>query len=191
MTRIPIGYLAIFLPALHAVAAAAIAPTTITLRPTAQATGEVVVLQDVAEVTPPQAAQALANMELGPTPAPGVPRTLTAGYVKVRLRRAGVNLEGTLFQGERTVVTRAAAAHTSLPVATPPAPTAATPGTGPDLKPGAKVVLLLRVGSLQITTEAEALRACNIGQEGLFRVRETQAMVKARLLDPQRAEVIR
>jgi hypothetical protein len=174
--------------ALHA---ESVAPTAITLRPTVQVSAATVLLSDVAQVTPAEAAQALAGAELGPAPTPGTARTFTAGYVKVRLRRAGVNLRATVFQGEQCMVSRAAGSSAQAPVSTMSGSEAAAGAMSPDVRIGGKVTLVVRLGGLQITTEAEALNACVVGQEALFRVRDTRATVKARLLDHETAEVIR
>ena len=190
MTRNPFWHTATLLLALNALAAATpIAPAAITLKPRAQVSAAMVLLSDVAEVLPPEAAQALAGVELGPAPAPGVERTVTAGYVKVRLRRAGVDLDKTVFQGERTLVI--CLAPPSAPAPAPPT-AAPRPGDGAvGVKSGAKVTLVVQVGGLRIATEAEAVQACYINQEGLFRVRETRALVRARLISHDTAEVIR
>lgn len=167
------------------------APSSIVLLPTAQVAGAVVLLGDVAQVMPLEAAQALAALDLGPAPGPGVARTITAGYVRVRLRRAGVNLATTVFTGEQTTVT-------SVGVSTPEegglfsarsVPRIAEPSA--EVKPGAKVTLFVRAGGLQIAAQAEALRPCGVGHDGLFRVCETRATVRARLVDHETAEVLR
>lgn len=172
-------------------AAASPAPTSITLRPTAEVSGAVVLLGDVAQVMPPEAAQALADVDLGPSPGPGVVRTITAGYVKVRLRRVGVNLAATAFAGERTEVSSAPAHAPQVSDARPEGKGPMPGEPSPELKCGGKVTLLVRVGGLQIAAQGEALRPCSVGQEGLFRVCETRTTVMARLLDHESAEVTR
>ena len=176
-------------------ALAAPALQSLAFRDVATITGPRVTLGELAAIQPPEAAAALASLDLGPAPLPGGSRALTVGYVKQRLRHEGLNLATVTFSGPAQVTLSrplpdplAAADPTLGGLATPLA--AHRPATA-DLRSGALVVLRVRNVGLLIETPGEALCACSIGHIGRFRVIQTRALVLARLLDLSSAEVVR
>lgn len=170
-------------------AAAAAALQGIELAPTAQVTGDWVNLGDIAAVQPDEQAQALAGTPIAPAPQPGGSRSISAGYVRLRLRAAGVDLTGVAFSGaDRVQVTRA-------PAGLPGRGTAPSVGGGPQeaalmVRRGALVKLVVRAGTMAIETRGELMRDCAVGQVGRFRVEETRATVPALLLDRATAQVM-
>ena len=161
----------------------------IELAPTAQVTGDWVTLGDIAVVQPDERAQALAGTPIAPAPQPGGSRSISAGYVRLRLRAAGVDLTGVAFSGaERVQVTRA-------PAGVPGGGAFPSAGAGPPeavvvIRRGALVKLIVRAGPMAVETRGELLRDCALGQVGRFRVEETRTTVSALLLDHAKAQVM-
>lgn len=193
-----------FLTALLAICAAtwpSPVPESITVRPEALIAGDVVTLGDIADITPPEAAQAAARIVILPAPPVGCTGRVARGYLRLRLRRAGLNPEAITISGaDSTRLSRPeppAPAITAPPAGHPPAASVAGPTAPPQalaLPPvprGTRLRLAVRIGTLTIETTAELLAAAVPG--GLCRVRipETMAVLDARLLDPSTAEVTR
>ena len=77
----------------------------IALRTQVAAEGPEVLLGQIAEITAPaELAGKLAAVSLGSAPVAGSQRTLQVGYLKLRLRRFGVNPETVDWQGESVMV---------------------------------------------------------------------------------------
>ena len=187
-------------------AAAATQPAlqTLQLREQATAAGDWVTLAEIATVKPQAHAQAIGATRLTPAPPPGGSRNVSLGYIKMRLRRAGVDLREVQFTGAtRVCVSRAPLESTPhhQAVTRPAAPTPGAGGTRPapagppqeqiKVRRGTIVRLLVRRGALTIETTGELSRDCVVGALGKFRVHETRAYVVARLTDATTAEVIR
>jgi hypothetical protein len=184
--------LALLIAASWVCAQPAPAPQSISFRSETEVTGEAVTLGELATFEPPEAAAGLASLVIAAAPSPGQSRSLTAGYLRLRLRHAGLDLTGMgITCPERVTVSRKAVA------APPPAETrtrtapAAKLATPPVLRPGARVTLLVRAGGLTVQTPGECMEACAAQATGRFRVIETRATVYARVLDATSAEVIR
>jgi hypothetical protein len=182
---------------------------SVELRPAATVSAGAVLLADIAVIEPPAAAGELATVEIGPAPLPGGSREFAAGYVRLRLRKAGVDLKGVAFRGaERVSVSRqapppvasVAAAEPSEP-ARQTADAAPTPATADELLPppaapvqvrrGTICRLVLSTGGLSVEALGELMMPCAVGQIGKFRVAETRALVAALLTSASTAEVIR
>lgn len=180
---------------------------SVELRPAATVSAGAVLLADIAVVEPPAAAGELATVEIGPAPLPGGSREFAAGYVRLRLRRAGVDLKGVAFRGaERVSVSRqappppaeaAAEAEPSEPLrqTADAAPTAddlpPSPAAAVKLRRGTIFKLVLSTGGLSVEALGELMMPCAVGQIGKFRVAETRALVAAQLTSATTAEVIR
>lgn len=170
-------------------AAATAALQSIELAPAAQVSGDWVNLGDIAAVQPEKQAQALAATPIAPAPPPGGSRSISAGYVRLRLRAAGVDLGGVAFSGaERVQVTRAPAG--AFGATAGPSPDAGAQEAAVVIRRGALVKLVVRVGTMAVETRGELLRDCAVGQVGRFRVEETRAIVPALLLDRATAQVM-
>jgi hypothetical protein len=75
--------------------------TTVRLKAEAEVRGEVVRVADVADVAGSEEAKArIGAVVVGPSPLPGDVRMISAGYVKLRLRRAGIGAEAAAVEGE-------------------------------------------------------------------------------------------
>jgi len=186
--------LALLIAASWVCAQPAPAPQSISFRSETEVTGEAVTLGELATFEPPEAAAGLASLVIAAAPSPGQSRSLTAGYLRLRLRHAGLDLTGmTITCPERVTVSRKAAAapppaETRTGIRATPAAKLATP---PVLRPGARVTLLVRAGGLMVQTPGECMETCAAQATGRFRVIETRATVYARVLDATSAEVIR
>lgn len=183
--------LALLIAASWVCAQPAITPQSLCFRSETEVTGEAVTLGELATLEPPEAAAGLASLVIAAAPSPGQSRSLTAGYLRLRLRHAGLDLTGMKITcPERVTVSRKAAA--APPVETGPRATpAAKLATSPVLRPGARVTLLVRAGGLTVQTPGECMETCAAQATGRFRVIETRATVYARVLDATSAEVIR
>lgn len=170
--------------------AAAPALQSVQLRASAHVSGDWVTLAELAIVAP-KAQAALAALAIAPAPPPGGTRNVSLGYLKLRLRRAGVDLSGVTFSGpDRVAVSRGGrSAASSGP--TSRAGASAKGLARETLRRGATVKLVLRRGALVVETSGDLLRDCAIGDLGKFRVDKTRAIVSARLTDRMTAEVVR
>jgi hypothetical protein len=97
----------------------------VVLRAEATVDAAEVLLGQIADVqATPELSARLAQVSLGSGPLAGGQRTIEAGYVKLRLRRFGIDPAGVDLQGERVTVSSAKAASER------PAPQAGTPSPG-------------------------------------------------------------
>lgn len=190
--------------ALGGLAAGQPTPTAVELREACQVSGDWVLLGDIAQVSPPEAAAALACLPVAPAPPPGTTRTIALGYLKVRLRRERVDLGHTDFSGaEAVVVSRAAAPASSGPATITgvaesfgPAPVESSVGTAPPSTPlqlgrGTRLRLVVRCAGLTVEATGELLGPAQVGTVARLRVVETQSVVWARISGPTEAEVVR
>jgi hypothetical protein len=175
---------------------------SIALRDCVTVSGDQVTLGDLAELAPAEAAAEGGALAVTPAPPPGMSTEITRGYLRLRLRRAGLRLEGISFSGPDHVrVTRAAALPPpgrGLRALPPGGGTAsgasATPAEASGLPPvprGARLRLVLRLGLLTVETPAELVAAAVPGGACRVRTLESRVVMDARLLDSQTAEVNR
>jgi hypothetical protein len=181
-------------------APAPVAPAlqSIALRAEATVTGDRVTLGDLADLAPAGAAAAAGALDVTPAPPVGCSTQIARGYLRLRLRRAGLRLEGIAFTGpDRITVTRLAPPPgPSAGEATPTAPAgaAAPPAALPALPTvprGTHLRLVLRIGELTVETSAELLAAAVPGGPCRVRTTDSRVVLEARLLDSQTAEVKR
>ena len=162
----------------------------IALKPSAQVSGSQVTLADIATVEPPAAAAQYGPLVVAPAPSPGQTRSVTVGYLRVRLRRQGLDLTGVIFSGpERVLVSRSAEAPPAAVAVPGPAAAGILPAMA--IKPGSRLKIILRAGDLTIEAEGESLGPCALGEVAKFRLTQTRSVVSAKLLDLNTAEVIR
>lgn len=188
---------------------------SVELKASATVAGGTVTLGDIAVLQPAEAGAAA--IEIGPAPLPGASRELAVGYVRLRMRKAGVDLKSVSFTGaEKVAVTRealqtagaeavvdpvvdvpasAAGGEVAATPAAPSRPSAPRPAAlaqpRETVQRGSIFRLTLRSGGLSVDALGELLNPCAVGQIGKFRVNETRAMVAAMLVSDNTAEVIR
>ncbi len=169
--------------------------TVIELSEAAEITADRIELGALATVTGPEPVrERLAALDIGPAPLPGRSRTLTLGYLKMRMRRWGLKPERFMFTGAPQVeVSRLAQA---VPV-TPPGPEQAsaepvTPAPAPVVvKRGARLQLSVVCGAVCILAEATTLEDGVVGQRVKMRVEQTRQTVWGTLLSPTTATLTR
>ncbi|MCE5219223.1 hypothetical protein LLH03_19580 [bacterium] len=184
--------LALLIAASWAWAQPAPAPQSISFRTETEVVGEAATLGELATLEPPEAATGLASLVVAAALSPGQSRSLTAGYLRLRLRHAGLDLTSVQVTcPERVTVSRkAVAAPPTAETKARTTPAAQVPASQV-LRPGARVTLLVRAGGLTVQTPGECMETCVALGTGRFRVIETRATVYARVLDATSAEVIR
>ncbi len=134
----------------------------------------------------------LEEVDLGPSPLPGSSRRLTAGYIKMRLRRSGVNCGDLTFAGADAVTVHRAAPRppaadtseeecdeTGMPAPDLPAPVEVGRGT--------RVHLTVVSGAITIGAEATLLEGAVVGGRAMMRVQQTRETVTAELIGPTEA----
>lgn len=166
----------------------------IELHETVVVTGERIVLGDLGEISDAgEEAQTLAEVDIGPAPLPGRARALTVGYLKMRLRRSGIDCADLTFVGAGTVRVRAAG-----PIPRPaagaaeddePAQEAATPT--PIVPRGAVVQITVRCGAVWVTADATTLEEAPVGGMVRLRIEQTRETVTARLVSSTAALIDR
>jgi hypothetical protein len=161
--------------------------TTLTLRPQVTITTAEIALGQVVEIVcPPEMSARLAQVSLGSAPVPGLTRSITVGYLRLRLRRYGINPGTLTLVGETTVVQRA-----PDPVA-PPTPTAATraasqPGEAADppcIRRSDVVVVQVHCGGVIITLEGRACQAGHPGETVTVSIPNTSRTLEAQVVGP-------
>ncbi|MEA3402916.1 MAG: hypothetical protein U9R79_16875 [Armatimonadota bacterium] len=168
---------------------------TIELPERVQIEGLRITLADLAEIdAPEQRARRLGAIDVGPAPLPGGSRGLTVGYLKMRLRRCGIDCEALTFTGAtRVEVARAAAPPEGGPRASaegdatedapPPEPTV--------VKRGSRVRLSVVCGAVRIIAEATTLERGVVGSRARLRVEQTRETVVGQLTSATEAVIRR
>ena len=170
---------------------------TIELAVRVQVAGPAIVLGDLAEVRAPATeADTLRAVVIGPAPLPGGERALSVGYLKLRLRRAGIDCGSVSFTGAAQVLV------SSAPAQRPAAAVSAGPDAGggetgcampaaPVVPRGSTVRLVLDWGALRVTADATTLEAAAVGGFVRLRLAQTGETVTARLAGPGEALITR
>ena len=80
------------------------AQSVITLKKSARVTSPRITLSQVAEISaPPELVAKIGAIDIGRTPLPGRGRFITRGYIKIRLRAAGIDPDAFIFEGPEAV----------------------------------------------------------------------------------------
>lgn len=168
---------------------------TVELAERAQIAGPEIRLGDLGEVRgPAEEAEALRAVVIGPAPLPGGARALSVGYLKLRLRRAGIDCSSVRFAGAAEVLVSSTLAPQAAGAADPCRADAngVPPATTAPLLPrGSAVRLLLDWGALRVTAEATTLEAAAVGAFVRVRLAQTGETVTARLVGPGEALITR
>jgi hypothetical protein len=129
---------------------------------------------------------------VGQAPLPGRSRAVTRGYLKMRLRAAGLCDRDFEFDGAEVVqVERAGSAAGSGAGAV--APTPRPPGSPPDLAVGRGEALLVRAcfGLVEVRAEATALEPGRVGETIWAQIKGGRQKILVRVTGPHTAEVSR
>ncbi len=163
------------------------------LRETARVETERIRLGEVAELDcTDEEAATLAELDLGPAPLPGGSRRLSAGYIKMRLRRCGVDCDEVDFAGAPAVqVHRPGAA----PAPRKPPREGTTDGQDGEadrpapveIDRGTRIHLTVACGAVFIGAEATLLEDAVVGARAKMRVEQTRETVMAQIVRPTEA----
>lgn len=169
---------------------------TVELTERVQVAGPVILLGDLGEVRgPADEAAALRSVVIGPAPLPGGERALSVGYLKLRLRRAGIDCGSVEFNGAAEVLVSCAPAVRPAEVAGPMegagGDAATTSAPAPVVPRGSAVRLVLDWGALRVTADATTLDAAAVGAFVRLRLAQTGETVTARLIGPGEALMAR
>ncbi len=170
----------------------------INLHERVQIDGDRILLGQLADIDAVgERAEALATVSVGPAPLPGRERTLTVGYLKLRLRRCGIDCGALTFTGAEqvTVAGPPAATVAFAPAAGDPsaADAANVPGApAPIVVPrGTRVRLAVECGAVRVLADATTQEDAAVGALVRLRVEQTRETVSAQLLSPTQALITR
>ncbi len=161
--------------------------------------GDRILLSELGEIAAASdEAEALGRVDIGPAPLPGRERTLTVGYLKMRLRRCGIDCASVTFAGAHEVRVSGPPAAAPLRVE-PGADDAADVQAGggeaapaPVLVPrGTRVRLAVVCGTVRIVADATTQEKAAVGAIVRVRVAQTRETVTAQLIGPTEALITR
>lgn len=171
---------------------------TVELADRARVTAPEILLGDLGEIRgTAEEVAALRAVVVGPAPLPAGTRRLSVGYLKLRVRRSGLDCATISFTGAPQVLVSsppaappASATHRGAPadsagrarVGTPPAATVPRRST---------VRLVLDWGAVRIVADATTLQAAPVGALVPLRLTQTGETVTARLIGPGEAIITR
>jgi hypothetical protein len=171
---------------------------TIELRESVQVGGDLITLGQLAKITPEEQTEQLGAIEVGPAPLPGDNRCLTRGYLKMRLRRGGVDCASVTFSGAETVEVRRAPMPTATQRQAPGEVEAADPpGARPSVpepivvERGTRVRLSVVCGAVCVGAEATLMEDAVVGGRAKMRVEQTRETVVAQIVQPEEAVIRR
>ena len=170
---------------------------TVDIREQATVSSSTICLEQVAEITASdEATHTLAGIEIGPSPLAGHERTITAGYIRMRIARAGFGRDEFALGGAAEITVRREGAagvtpRASSPAAAEPAarvtesPSAQPPPPAPVIaKRGATVKITVVSGCVTVTTNGQLAADAAVGEYATARVRTTGRQVLGQLLGP-------
>lgn len=162
----------------------------VTLHAEARATGADVMLREVADLqADPEMLGRLALVSLSSSPLAGTSRIIEAGYISLRLRRAGFGPLQVAIVGERVTVRRPAVASgvTEAQAGSTPHPAAAVP---PLVKRGQLVEVVAECGAVTVRASAIASRDAAEGELVELRLPDSSRRSVGRVVGPGRVSLI-
>src|SRR5208283_4451954 len=99
----------------------------------------------------------LAAVTIGPSPLPGDSRQVSAGYVKLRLRREGIDLAGIEVKGDSVRVSRIGGGKPAKRLAAKDIAGQTAPEEAPVVRRSEAVEVIVRVGPILVRTAGRAL----------------------------------
>ncbi len=152
----------------------------------------------LAEIAGPrETVNRIKQLALGASPLPGRSRRISRGYIKMRLRAAGIDPDKIAFTGpDYVLISRLSSPKTAknAPQTAPKPPSTAsnhTPHLPPDIRRGQVLVVKARYGLVEVTAEAVAMESGRVGEVIRVQVRGGRGRVLVRLTGPHSAEVVR
>ncbi len=167
-------------------------PLTITLCDRVQVAGERLLLGEIAALSGAPEDTQLAAMDLGPAPLPGSERTLTLGYIKMRLRRWGLTEPQVQFAGAAQVTVSSASPAPPSPRSAPATAAPDQPQTRPPavtVPRGTALCLVVSCGGVTVVATATTLEDATVGAVVKVRVDQTRHTVWALLESPTQASM--
>ncbi len=201
VVRIVLAFALVLLPAaLYA------APATVSLHEQVVVPPGTLTLGQLAEIAGEQELTGqLVAVEIGRSPLPGHQRTITAGYVRMRIARAGFAGKAVALTGARAVLVRretpvaatgsSSSGLSSEAVATggvgESAAAGRTAGPAPPvlLRRGERVQLVVISGGIVISTSGQLLQQAAMGESVMVRVANTGQKVCGVLTGPRRVTI--
>ncbi len=165
-----------------------------------QIEGEHILLGQIAQIDAAgERVEELSRVSIGPAPLPGRERRVSVGYLKLRLRRCGIDCGALTFTGADEVIVTGPPAAAGMLDTAGIAPTlsvassadgAITPG--PILVPrGTRVRLVVECGAVRVLADTTTLEEAAVGALVRLRVEQTRETVSAQLLSPTQALIAR
>jgi len=161
------------LPAVHAAAQA-----TVFLHEQALVPDGTIALGQLADISADEeTARELAAVEIGYSPLPGRRRSISAGYVRMRMARAGFDAKGVTLTGAPAVTV----CHQAPPTMAQDTPSSRQTATEPDdlaagpivLRRGQNVEIVVISGGFVVSTTGQLLGDAAVGESALARVTTT------------------
>ena len=167
------------------------AAAVIELHGSAHLDGERILLGHIAKIAAPEReAEALAEIDLGPAPLPGTSRRLTAGYVKMQMRRSGVPCADLTFTGAEAVRVHRDARKASAAAQRAggqQADETAEMRVPVEIRRGTRMHLTVARGTVIVGAEATLLENAVLGGRARMRVHQTRETVTAQITGPTAA----
>lgn len=170
---------------------------TVDIREQVTVSSATIVLDQVAEISACDAdAQSLADIEIGPSPLAGHQRTITAGYIRMRIARAGFGRADVAIGGAAAITVRREALAAAVPVQSPTVSRApAAPAVGSALheppapepiiaKRGTNVKITVISGCVTVTAAGQLTANTAVGEYASARVKTTGRQVFGQLQGP-------
>lgn len=158
-----------------------------------------VVVSTLADIRGPKVeVERVGQIVVGPAPLPGRQRKISRGYIKIRIRAAGIDADHIAFEGPDEVVVVGAhdsggAEHSHQgPHRSPGDVSVRTKGKAkPLVRRGQPLVVRARYGMVEVRAEAVAMEDGWLGDVVRVQVRQGRARILVRLVGPRIAEVLR
>jgi len=156
------------------------AAAVLTLRAAVSVAGESFALGDIAGIEGEGSLQArLAGVIIGPSPLSGDSRQVSAGYVKLRLRREGIDLAGIEVKGDGVRASRVGGGTPTKRQTTGGGADKTAPEEAPVVRRGDTVEVVVRVGPILVKTPGRALGDAAVGGVVRVQIPQTNATLNA------------
>lgn len=165
---------------------------TVQLRAEATVQAPEVLLGQVSEIVAAgELREKLAGVSLGSGPVAGTQRVIDAGYIRLRLRRFGIDPAGVDLQGQQVTVSASAVAHGPLAPQVAPAGQGGAPDVAaPLVKRGQSVEVRVQCGGVIIFTTGRALMDAAAQELVKITLQDSNRTLTARVTGPAEAEYV-
>lgn len=165
-------------------------PVALQLAERAPVTADWILFRDLLAVPVTSAPAELLDAAIAPSPLPGTTRTLPAGLIRLRLRRAGADLSLWSLTGPAQVQVSRPATPQVAAAPMEPSQAPAEVRAAEMLRRGTGLRIVVRCGALVIETTGRLMQDAAVGQMAPLQVDTTRAVVIGQIIDPKRAEVL-